>query len=205
VDWDAFDPTWQYNPGRDALAPNFGKFERLKTYPTSKDEKPVLNQVMARYQQDMNGTRMTQGEFTTLLRRMDKQEIKIQDINYQVGSLAEPQYQALMNAGVMDSKIMAIPRQLGHGSGGKNAGQKVPVELYTELYQTIQEPEAIYENTAPNNPRHGREFHFSKKVKNQNGKILNIVLRKIADFALQIITMGLVGDDHANKNYKKIW
>jgi hypothetical protein len=43
MDWDSFDPTWQYNPSREALASNFGKFERLKTYPTPKDEKPVLN------------------------------------------------------------------------------------------------------------------------------------------------------------------
>jgi len=60
-DWSKFDPTWKYNPGRESLAPNFDKYDNLKKYPTSKDEKPVLTQVMARYQTDMNKTRMTQG------------------------------------------------------------------------------------------------------------------------------------------------
>jgi hypothetical protein len=159
---------------------------------------------MARYQQDMNKTRMTQGEFTTLLRRMDKRETKIQAINYQIGNLAEPQHQALMNVGVMDSKIMAMANQLGHGSGNKNAEQKVPAELYGALYQSIQEPEAIYENTAPDNPRHGREFHFTKKTK--DGKILNVVLRlKDITTALQLITMGWIPDMHKSGGFKKIW
>jgi hypothetical protein len=159
---------------------------------------------MARYQQDMNKTRMTQGEFTTLLRRMDKQETKIQAINYQVGNIAEPQHQALMNVGVMDSKVMAMASQLGHGSGGKNTRQKVPAELYDDLYQTIQQPESIYENTALNNSALGREFHFTKKTK--GGKILNVVLRlKDITTALRLITMGWMPDMHGSGGYKKIW
>jgi hypothetical protein len=82
--------------------------------------------------------------------------------------------------------------------------QKVPEELYEALYQTIQEPEAIYENTAPDNPRHGREFHFTKKTK--GGKILNVVLRlKDLTTALRLITIGWIPDMHRNKRFKKIW
>jgi hypothetical protein len=89
---------------------------------------------------------------------MDKHEQLIQDINFQAGNLEKQQFQAMVKAVVGDSKIMCIQRQLGHGSGGKNAKQKVPEDLYDELYQTLQAPEQIFENTQQEFPKHCREF-----------------------------------------------
>jgi hypothetical protein len=151
-----------YNAGREALAPNFARYERLGPVKMP-DGKSALNHLFERYQKDMNGTRITSGEFIVFLKCMDKNETLIQDIPFQVGSLALPQYRAMRNEGVPDSKIMAIQRQLGHGTGGKNALQKIPEDRYEELYQVLQSPEHIYENTKPASPLSGREFHFTGK------------------------------------------
>jgi hypothetical protein len=55
---------------------------------------------------------------------------------------------------------------------------------------------------SPDNPLHGREFHFVGK-KGKDGKILNVVLRFLKRTALQIITMGAIEDHHeAGNQYK---
>ena len=205
VDWDKFgDPAWKYNVGREALAPNFGKYENLKKIKMD-DGQGALNHVLTKYQESMNNTRLTQGEFKTFLNRMDKKEMYVQDINFQVGNLDIPQYQAMQNEGLLDSKIMCTQRQLGHGSGGKNQKQKIPEGYYSELYQVLQSPEHIYEDTKPDNTIHGREFHFCGN-KGKDGKIINVVLRQLTGCALQLITMGRIEYDHTtNKKYKKIW
>jgi hypothetical protein len=204
VDWGKMsDDTWKYNVGREALAPNFSKYEALKKIALP-DGKSAWNHILAGYQKDMNSTRMTLGEFKVFLKRIEKKETLIQDINFQVGNLDMPQYLAMQKEGILDSKIMSTLRRLGHGSGNKNKDQKIAEELYDELYQVLQSPERIYENTKPENPVHGREFHFTGK-KGKNGKIINVVLRFLQGLALQITTMGHIGDDHANKQYKKVW
>jgi SPP1 gp7 family putative phage head morphogenesis protein len=53
VDWNKFaDETWQYNVGREALAPNFSKYEKLKTVNMT-DGKSAFNHVVEGYQQAM--------------------------------------------------------------------------------------------------------------------------------------------------------
>jgi hypothetical protein len=66
VNWDKFDETWRYNPGRESLAPNFTKYKNLS--------ESDIRQIQARYHQDMNNTRLTEGEFKTLLRRANETE-----------------------------------------------------------------------------------------------------------------------------------
>jgi hypothetical protein len=205
VDWNTVaDKAWKYNVGREALAPNFKQYENLKMVKMP-DGRSAFNHVVERYQKDMNNTRMTLGEFKVFIKRIDKREVFGQDINFQVGNLDTLNYQAMRREGVPDSKIMCTLRQLGHGIGNKISDQKIKENQYDELYQVLQSPEHIYENMKPDNPLHGREFHFIGK-KGKDGKIINVVLRFLKGTALQIITMGTIKDHHEQSGspYKKI-
>jgi hypothetical protein len=205
VDWNKFTPeTWRYNPGREALAPNFNSYKNLAAY-RMEDGRTALRHVVDRYRDDMDGTRMSGGEFDTLLKRMNKKDYTPQGINYQVGNLDRQRHDAMMKAGVDDSKIMATDRDLYHGTADKNATQKVPGDQLKSVYQTLQAPERIFENTAPKSRRFGREFHFVKDTK--DGKVIKVVLRQSTPAtALRIITMGWIEDQYGNNPaFKKIW
>jgi SPP1 gp7 family putative phage head morphogenesis protein len=204
VDWNTFTPeTWRYNPGREAIAPNFSSYKNLANFRMA-DGRSALAHVAERYRQDMDGTRMTGGEFKTLISRMNKKDYVPQDIIYQVGNLDQQRHEAMIKAGVDDSKIMATDRDLYHGTGDKNAGQKIPQDLFEEVYRNLQSPERIYLNREPKRPRLGREFHFVKDT--GDGKAIKIVLRqRIPATALRIVTMGRVEDQYTGGQFEKIW
>jgi hypothetical protein len=204
VDWDKFTPeTWRYNPGQEALAPNFRSYGNLANYRMD-DGRSALAHVAERYRQDMDGTRLTTGEFKIFLDRMNKKDYTPQGINYQVGNLDRQRYEAMMKNKVDDSKIMALDRDLYHGTADKNAGQKIPANLLGKVYELMQTPERIYENTAPRSKRSGREFHFVQDT--HDGKVLKVVLRQqMPNTALRVITMGWMEDGYGNPAFKKIW
>jgi len=204
VDWNKFaPPEWKYNPGREALAPNFNSYSNLANYRMD-DGKTALEHVIKNYRQDMDNTRMTEGEFDTLIRRMDKKEYYPLGILYQVGNLETSRHEAMMNAGVFDSKIMAQDTDLHHGTAVKINTQRIPNEFLGDLYPTIQKPERIYEETELQHKRQGRVFHFLKNT--GDGKVLKIVLNQRQEtLALKIKTLAWVEDEYGQQKYKKIW
>jgi hypothetical protein len=168
------------------------------------DGRTALSHVAERYRQDMDETRLTSGEFDTVVRRMNEKDYTPKGINYQVGNLDRQRHEAMVNNRVDDSKIMAIDKELYHGTADKNANQKIPADLLGKVYQLMQTPERIYENTAPRSKRFGREFHFVKDTK--DGKVLKVVLRQQQPAtALRVITMGWMEDDYGNPVFKKMW
>jgi SPP1 gp7 family putative phage head morphogenesis protein len=203
VDWNKFTPeTWRYNPGRETVAPNFRSYTNLANH-RMKDGRSALAHVVERYRQDMDGARMSGGEFETLARRMNGKDYTPQGINYQVGNLDRQRYEAMMKAGVDDSKIMAVDRDLYHGIADKNAAQKIPPDQLGGIYQIFQNPERIFEETGQK-PHQGRVFHFVKDT--HDGKVIKIVLRqRTPATALRLITMGWVEDMYGQQKYKKIW
>ncbi len=203
VDWGNFAPEeWQYNPGREALAPNFARYQNLARV-RMPDGRTALRHIVDRYRSDMDDTRMTMGEFKVLLDRMHQKDYTPQNILYQVGNLDADRFAAMEKVGVSDSKIMATDRDLYHGIADKTERQKIPTDLFEDLYQQFQKPEQIYENSRPDHPRHGREFHF---VKEKDGKKLKVVLRQqTPQTSLRVITLGYVDDSYVDPKYKKIW
>lgn len=204
VDWGEFAPEeWRYNPGREALAPNFGRYENLART-RMPDGRTALRHVVDRYRADMDGTRMTEGEFKKTLDRMAEKDYAPQEILYQVGNLDADRFAAMEKAGVGDSKIMATDGALYHGTADKVARQKIPSGRFEELYKTLQSPERIYENGRPDHPAQGREFHFVKDT--GDGKVLKVVLKQASpETALRIRTMGLVEDQYAGGQFEKVW
>jgi hypothetical protein len=87
--------------------------------------------------------------------------------------------------------------------GGVSTAQKIPADQLAGVYQILQTPERIFENTTPKSKRFGREFHF---VKDAKGKVIKVVLRqRMPGTALRIVTMGYVEDQYGNPAFKKIW
>ena len=204
VNWDRFTPEeWRYNPGREALAPNFSRYKALHNMRTTSGER-ASDVVRRAYRNDMDQTRLTEGEFNTLANRFLEGDYQASGIMYQVGNLEEERYKAMVSAGIEDSKVMSSDKELYHGIGDKNEGQKIPKEKLALLYKTLQTPERIHENVEPENQLHGREFHFS--CDSGDGKIVNVVVRqKTKTSALKVVTMGWIGDDHGAQRYKRLW
>jgi hypothetical protein len=198
VDWDKFDPTWKYNSGREALAPNFNKYEHLP--------ENTLKDIYAAYRNSMDNTRLTEGEFRILLRRTNEADYKPLNINYQAGNLEEKRFAAMRQAGVTDSKIMATDHDLWHSTGNKNAKQKVPESLFNDLYDTLQEPEAIFQEKVPLKSKQEKIVHLVKTDK--SGKKIKIVVHvrtlKNGQTSMQVRTLGYTDYDYTGDNYKKI-
>jgi len=205
VDWKNFaPPEWKYNPGKETLVPNFEKYKGLERL-------GVLDTVIERYREDMEKIKLSFEELMVIKDEMGirkpKQKEEFEENNpilYMIGNL-DSETQKVM--GINDSKVMINGYRIYHGFTDKNPQQAVPKEYYKDLYDIMQNPPEIYERRKPDKPQWGREFHFSKKVKNWPGKILNIVLRKKGDTALQITTIGFMGDDHVPSQehiFKKI-
>jgi hypothetical protein len=197
VDWKSFDPTWQYNPAREALAPNFNKYQNVP--------KTVLGKMQGNYNRDMNNTRLTDGEFKTIIRRTNESDYKPLNILYQVGNLEERRFKALQEQGIADSKIMATDHDLWHGTGDKAAEQKIPETLFDELYTLLQKPEAVYWETIKG--KQYQVFHFVKDTK--DGKKIKVVVYQLrlkdGTTALKVTTMGYATYEYKDTKYKKIW
>jgi hypothetical protein len=191
------DPTWKYNPGREALAPNFNKYQNLP--------QDALKQVYAKYHKSMDNTRLTGGEFKTLVKRTNEADYKPLNVEYQVGNLERERFEAIRKKNVPDSKIMSTDSQLKHATSDKNAGQKIPERLFDDVYELLQEPEAIYEEAVQN--KLYRVFHFVKDMK--DGKKLKAILHQTtlgkSATALQIRSLGYAQYEYTGAQYEKVW
>jgi len=204
VDWGKFaGKTWNYNPGTEALSPNFGKYKNLAKIKMD-DGLTALRHVINRYVKDMSETRMSQGQFNQLINRMEKGEYKTKGIPYQVGNLSGDQFEAILKAGIGDSKIMASDTQIYHGTISKNNDQRIPASLYASLYEAFQNPDEIFEEVKPARPNQGRVFHFVRDTK--DGKKIKVLLfQRTPWLALRVQTMGWSTYVYTGTGYKKIW
>ena len=194
------DETWAYNVGREALAPNFNKYKNLP--------QDTVKHIYANYRNRMDKLRMSEGEFKTIVKRTSEADYKALNVNYQVGNLEARRFDAMRKAGVQDSKIMATDHDLWHSTGDKIATQKIPEELFSDVYQTLQEPENIYR--VKKTKGNVWEIHFVKSL--GKNKVLKIVLKAWFDkekgtyTALQIRTMGVVDNHYGTETmYEKLW
>jgi hypothetical protein len=205
VDWKNFAPKeWKYNPGREALAPNFGKYEKLNKTRLP-DGRTALAHVVERYRQDMDKTRLNENEFNAFFKRIEQADYTPNDIPLQVGNLDQKRHEAMIKkANVMDSKIMAASRELRHGTVGKVEKQEVPTDQLDLLYQIFSTPERIFKNLKPKSPHLGREFHFVHDP--HDGKVIKLVFRQRSpNAALKLETIGKVEDHYAGEQYERIY
>jgi SPP1 gp7 family putative phage head morphogenesis protein len=193
------DKTWAYNPGREALAPNFNSYKNLP--------QDTLNAIYKNYHRSVNNTRLSKGEFNTLIKRTNEADYKPLNVNYEVGNLEGGRFEAMRKAGIRDSKIMATDHDLWHGTGDKNAKQKIPEKLFNELYATFQEPEHIYREKIPLKSTQERIFHLIKDT--GDGKKIKIIVHVKTlgngQTAMQVRTVGHIEHDYTGSNYEKIW
>jgi hypothetical protein len=224
VDWNSFDPTWQYNPAREALAPNFNKYAMLNR------DAELRHQVMKRYNQSMNGTVLTKEEWKVVAHRANETDYKPAGVMYQIGNLNYADYTAVYDkTGVFDSKVMATDHDLWHSMGHKQKriqdakaakktqseiqrliDQAVDIKDFDAVYKTYSEPEHIFKETVANKKETYTLLHFTKDM--GKGKTLRIVFRarympegKLYT-AIQLLSMEIVESMEYNKGgrYEKI-
>jgi hypothetical protein len=193
IDWSKFgDPTWKYNVGREALAPNFGKYENLP--------ETVITEAQERYRRDMDTTRLTEGEFKILLRRTAESDYKPLNILYTVGNLDAKRFKKMQEKGVMDSKIMATDYDLWHGTGDKDSAHPITETHFDDLYILFQEPQSIYSDD-----KEHTLFHFIKET--SDGKKIKVIMYRLklkdGTTALKVLSMEHVTYDP--QKYKQIW
>ena len=139
LDWSkTADGTWKYNASREALAPNFNKYANLSS--------DTLEQLYKQYHQAMNETRLTEGEFKTLLKRINEGDYKpLNRLNSYVssGEYRNKAFCGYAKAGVEDSKVMARDITLQRRIGDKKADQNIPEALFDVLYQQLQKLDLI--------------------------------------------------------------
>ena len=192
------DPTWAYNVGREALAPNFNKYTNLP--------KETLSDIYKKYRNGMNNNTISKGELLALLKRTKEKDFKSLNINYQVGTLEIKRYEALRKKGVDDCKLMTTDSALRHGTADKIEKQKITDENFKDIYELFQEPESIYEAIKEN--KIYRTFHFVKRL--EKGDVLQAVFHtrrlKNVSTALELATLShLENENYDRKGFEKIW
>jgi hypothetical protein len=195
VDYAAFDPTWQYNPGRETLAPRFDQYHNVPA--------AALETALAQYRKDMDTTRLTHGEFKSLLKRIHEADYKPLHCRYQVGNLKETPFKQMQTQGVVDSKIMATDYELWRGTGD-TTDQSIPERLFDALYTLLQNPEILYEEQGT-----GKGYAVFHLVKDTgDGKKIKILVQwsklKNSTRALKIISMGYAPYDYPDRTYKAL-
>jgi SPP1 gp7 family putative phage head morphogenesis protein len=199
VDWNSFSPKeWKYNPGREALAPNFDSYKNIP--------KETLSELKADYHKKMDEIRPTESEFVTLMNKYNEKDYRPLNFLLNVGNLEAARFERMQQEGVADSKIMAFDHDLHHGTADKIERQHVTRDMFKTVYQTIQKPDRIYFEIGSEKSKMGKAYHF---VKNSgDGNVIKVFLRYKSKLnAMKITTIGVIPDVYENHPnlYKKIW
>jgi hypothetical protein len=126
------DKTWAYNPGREALSPNFSKYKNLP--------QNVLQAIKERYRSDMDKTRLSFDQMKKIIDAVNADGYRFKKrraINYQAGNLERKRFEA---TGVSDSKVMMSAGRIRHAFRQKD-GATVPEDCTADAYQALQEPD----------------------------------------------------------------
>jgi len=218
VDWNNFaPPEWKYNPGREALAPNFSNYEYLAKH-NDENGKPFLETVMKNYNQSMNGTILPKEEWKVIAERANEANYKPTRTMFQIGNLSEADYDAVRKkVGVFDSKTMATDHDLWHSMGHKHKriqeakaankpqdeiqrliNQTVDIKDFETVYKTYSAPEQIFLEERESKKKNEKSIclHFTKDM--GNAKTLRIIFyandvrRSKVATAMQLVTMEIV-------------
>jgi hypothetical protein len=198
MDWNKFSPNeWKYNPGQEALAPDFDKYKNIP--------KEMRDEMKAKYHRDMSRASLTEGEFTALMGRYNEKDYYPLKVLLQVGNLELSRFAAMQKEGITDSKIIASDKDLHHGTADKNKDQAVPANLYKTVYQAISKPDRIYFEIGSEKSKMGKAYHFVKST--GDGNVIKVFLRNRNKFnAMKITTIGVILDDYDKQpaRYRKI-
>jgi SPP1 gp7 family putative phage head morphogenesis protein len=224
VDWKGFSPAeWQYNPGKEALAPTFLKYEGLP--------EKIRDAAISNYRNSMDGTVLKKEEWDVIAKRVSEPYYKPTFAMFQIGNLSDADFKTVREkVGIFDSKVMATDYNLYHSMGNKRrrikeaieenkpknkiqklAGQPVDFKDYETVFKMYSNPEHIYlEEFVKDNSagiknrewmnRNVRLLHFTKDM--GNGKFIKIVfeiksyLNSRLQPAMQLVTMEYINDYH---------
>ena len=133
-------PTWAYDPAREAFAPNWKSYRNLR-------KAGVIKDIQHRYRDDIAKTQMNQGEWQTFSRAVLEKEKDDGEVPLLVATLA----QVVADDTGFDPKLMGTTRTLRHGARGRgekkgefNPDRDLSLEEIALMPQNLASPDAIY-------------------------------------------------------------
>ncbi|MGL4986207.1 MAG: phage minor head protein [Treponemataceae bacterium] len=178
---------WAYNVGKEAFVPNFQK------YKLPIQIKAAINKA---YAKDMKNASLSKNEFRVLCEQLNNPSKTDNDFNvisnvFNLGVLSFEQKNAVDNSVKkdIDVRLATTTGQIFHALRfNKNAVQKVGIKNYGDVWQTINDCDAIY--------KQGNEFLFVKKINKTTW--IKVVFGQEKQKPLALRSFGLF-DDIKNK------
>ena len=185
---DSVPQEWRYSPGREALAPDFGRYERLRNMDTP-DGRRAIKAVRKHYAESIRSTAMTQGEWDIWVRRAVERGGNPQRVLVAAASLSPTDHGKIERhiGEAIDTKVMADDHDALHSLRDTKPTVKKPsVDQLSQVHATLTQPDAVYQDKQDPNT-----FHFVAALVGDKGeKVIDVVVRRYSEItSLRIRTI----------------
>ncbi len=196
------DPTWAYNPAKEALAPNWKSYDGLR-------KAGALRSVMENYRNDIAKVQMSPGEWRKYSRTAIEEVRPTTNVPVHMATLEQKVIDALGGAAKVDAKLMATETQLRHATRGRAGGRRKKPEGFNperdlsldeiaDMPRSLAAPDAIY--------REQGEWIFIYKL--NSTKEARVIFRQNGTRPLQLVSfskvrLGETGKSTGNAIYTK--
>ncbi len=128
------DPTWAYNPAKEALAPNWKSYDGLR-------KAGALRSVMENYRNELAKKQMSKGEWREYSKRLlTGKSSPNKDAPIHLSTLEQQVIDTLGGAAKVDAKLMATDKAIIHGGRGRNKNGEPRPERDLSLPQIADMP-----------------------------------------------------------------
>lgn len=188
-------PEWRYNPGKEAYAPDFSKYNYLKKA-IAPDGKSILSHVKDAYAASMRESRLGAGEWKTWTNRVLESGYGAQVIPVLAGVAPET------TTDEIDPKLMLTDTTIRHGQ--RQGKQKaLPKDDLSALYDTINDPDGIYQEKGRDN-----EYSFVRRY-DDTYAVKAFFRRTMKNASLRLVSYELVKrseyEQGAGKKYRSVY
>ena len=188
-------PTWAYDPAREAFAPNWKSYRNLK-------KAGALGKIIPDYRKSMADIQMSKGEWVTISDALlEGRTPKDRNIMVHFATLA----QAVIDALGFDPKLMGALREVWHGGRGRKQKSQDSPERDLSRQQVhdmpwqVNDPDAIYKSQI--------DGHLLFVYKLDEEQEARVVFRQNGDRPLQLVTYTSVplASTEKQSEYEKIY
>ena len=142
---------WQYDPGREMLAPNFTRYGNLRKIKYK--GKSAISQIMATYRKEMTGYQLTQAEWNIYTSNLPDGKLSGKQLYADAPMMFATLHQDAANAIGEDCKLMVKDRSVIHGIRNRRNAANINISTrdLKRLPRNAANPEAIYKDTTTGN------------------------------------------------------
>ncbi|MEM9423264.1 MAG: phage minor head protein [Spirochaetota bacterium] len=185
------DPTWAYNPAKEALAPNWKNYHGLR-------KAGILREVMQNYRDDIARVQMSRGEWRKYSRSVVEDKLGTTEIPLHMGTLE----QKVVDKLGFDPKLMASDKAIRHAARGRTGSRRkkpkgnnrdLTLDEIADMPQKLADPEQIFWD------KQNRSWLFVYKLNQE--KEARVVFRQNNGRPLQLVSFTKVPLANSNENY----